>query len=130
MRYNPRSPCSLLSDVNDGGQSTTALLLYVVVGCVAVDVAMEQPLAWLASSPDHIVSLTRRHVHGVFLQLSASGNRIAVGSDDGKGSAMDVHRVRKGAAAADKPEADFLTDGGIDRIGGGVSLAIDGEEVG
>ena len=53
------STARLLAHVEDQHQSAAALLLDVVVRRVVVDVAMEQPLAGLASRPDDVVALAR-----------------------------------------------------------------------
>jgi hypothetical protein len=58
-----------LSDLDDRHQAATALLLGVVVDRVVGNVAVQQPLAWLASFPDHVVAFAGADVDCVLEQL-------------------------------------------------------------
>jgi hypothetical protein len=103
----------------------TTLLLHVVVRYVVVEMAVQKPLAGLASCPDHVIALARRDIEGVLPVPGGLRNRDTVRCDDGERPAADVHRVYEGAARVDEANEQPLADAERHDLGLRVCLPVD-----
>ncbi|MEN3615851.1 hypothetical protein AAH979_40985 [Plantactinospora sp. ZYX-F-223] len=93
------------------------------------NVAVQQPSARLAGGPDDVVALPRSDVDGVGVEPGGGSQWDAVDRGDGKRAAVDVHWVDETVTGADEPHQQPLPYPHPDGVGGGVGLAVDGEEV-
>src|SRR4029453_10425576 len=86
--------------VDNHHQSTTSLAVNIVVLRMMGNMAMKQPLAGSAGSPNHIEPLTWSNIHRVREVSRTGAQRLAIDRDDLEGTAMDVHGVDEVVAAA------------------------------
>lgn len=75
------------------GQAASTLDLDVVVEGVVWNVAVKDPFPRFLGRPDHVVPLPGSDVDHIRLESRRRRQRYAIASDDGKRTAVHVHRM-------------------------------------